>query len=258
MEVVRRDWTALAHEVQRELYRRLFAGEPVEAYLRQVIGEVAAGRRGRPSRVPQDVAQGRTRVPGAAAPRRGSPQTRRGKPRRRRARNLHAAGGDRLRDHRGRTGAGRRLFTGRSTTSTTSNVRSGPSRNRCWPPCTATSARYAATNASSSCSDDARAMAVSQRNGLTTRRPSLVSTKCIAFVQRGPLQVVGCAQSASAGMYGLQGLVLKSAQAVEPALGSPAFDQVHQVGSHQRRNRSTELGCLDPGPDDRSLRRPKP
>ena len=45
MEVVRRDWTALAHEVQRELYRRMFAGEPVEAYLRQVIGEVTAGRR---------------------------------------------------------------------------------------------------------------------------------------------------------------------------------------------------------------------
>ena len=45
MEVVRRDWTALAHEVQRELYRRLFAGEPVEAYLRDVICQVAAGRR---------------------------------------------------------------------------------------------------------------------------------------------------------------------------------------------------------------------
>ena len=45
MEVVRRDWTALAHEVQRELYRRLFADEPLEEYLRQVIGEVAAGRR---------------------------------------------------------------------------------------------------------------------------------------------------------------------------------------------------------------------
>ena len=45
MEVVRRDWTALAHEVQRELYRRLFAGEPVEAYLREVIGEVTSGRR---------------------------------------------------------------------------------------------------------------------------------------------------------------------------------------------------------------------
>ena len=45
MEVVRRDWTALAHEVQRELYRRLFAGEPVEAYLREVIDAVTAGRR---------------------------------------------------------------------------------------------------------------------------------------------------------------------------------------------------------------------
>ena len=45
MEVVRRDWTALAHEVQRELYRRLFADEPIEEYLRAVIGEVTAGRR---------------------------------------------------------------------------------------------------------------------------------------------------------------------------------------------------------------------
>ena len=45
MEVVRRDWTALAHEVQRELYRRLFDDEPVEVYLRSVIGEVTAGRR---------------------------------------------------------------------------------------------------------------------------------------------------------------------------------------------------------------------
>ena len=47
MEVVRSDWTDLAHEVQRELYGRLFAGDPVEEYLRQMIGEVAAGRRDR-------------------------------------------------------------------------------------------------------------------------------------------------------------------------------------------------------------------
>ena len=45
MEVVRRDWTELAHEVQRELYRRLFAGEPMEEYLRQIVAEVTAGRR---------------------------------------------------------------------------------------------------------------------------------------------------------------------------------------------------------------------
>jgi DNA polymerase-2 len=43
MEAVRGDWTELAHEVQRELYARLFAGEPVEAYLRQVVAEVQAG-----------------------------------------------------------------------------------------------------------------------------------------------------------------------------------------------------------------------
>ena len=45
MEVVRSDWTELAHEVQRELYDRLFAGEPVDDYLRQVIDEVTAGQR---------------------------------------------------------------------------------------------------------------------------------------------------------------------------------------------------------------------
>ena len=45
MEVVRRDWTDLAHEVQRELYRRLFADEPMAEYLRGVVAEVLAGRR---------------------------------------------------------------------------------------------------------------------------------------------------------------------------------------------------------------------
>ena len=47
MEVVRSDWTELAHEVQRELYSRLFAGDPVDDYLRTMIDEVAAGRRDR-------------------------------------------------------------------------------------------------------------------------------------------------------------------------------------------------------------------
>jgi len=43
MEVVRRDWTELAKQVQRELYRRLFADKPVDDYLRDVV---AALRRG--------------------------------------------------------------------------------------------------------------------------------------------------------------------------------------------------------------------
>ena len=43
MEVVRRDWTALAKDVQRELYARLFAGEPVDGYLADTV---AALRRG--------------------------------------------------------------------------------------------------------------------------------------------------------------------------------------------------------------------
>lgn len=43
MEVVRRDWTALARDVQRELYRRLFAEEPVDAYLEEVVARVRSG-----------------------------------------------------------------------------------------------------------------------------------------------------------------------------------------------------------------------
>ena len=44
MEVVRRDWTELAKRVQRELYHRLFAGEPVEHYLAQVVDNLRQGR----------------------------------------------------------------------------------------------------------------------------------------------------------------------------------------------------------------------
>jgi DNA polymerase II len=44
MEAVRGDWTALAREVQRALYARLFADEPVEAYLRGVVADLRAGR----------------------------------------------------------------------------------------------------------------------------------------------------------------------------------------------------------------------
>jgi len=43
MEVVRRDWTDLAKNVQRELYGRLFRGAPVEAYLREVVAGLRAG-----------------------------------------------------------------------------------------------------------------------------------------------------------------------------------------------------------------------
>ncbi len=44
MEVVRRDWTELAKEVQRELYARLFAGEAVDAYLADVVDRVRNGQ----------------------------------------------------------------------------------------------------------------------------------------------------------------------------------------------------------------------
>jgi DNA polymerase-2 len=43
MEAVRGDWTELAKDVQRELYARLFADEPVEAYLRGVVAELRSG-----------------------------------------------------------------------------------------------------------------------------------------------------------------------------------------------------------------------
>ncbi|MGE0803123.1 MAG: DNA-directed DNA polymerase [Lautropia sp.] len=43
LEVVRRDWTALAKQVQRELYRRLFADQPVDAYLADVVRQVRSG-----------------------------------------------------------------------------------------------------------------------------------------------------------------------------------------------------------------------
>jgi DNA polymerase-2 len=43
MEVVRRDWTQLAKQVQRELYRRLFADQPVDAYLADVVKQVRNG-----------------------------------------------------------------------------------------------------------------------------------------------------------------------------------------------------------------------
>ncbi|MGA2778713.1 MAG: DNA polymerase II [Steroidobacteraceae bacterium] len=43
MEVVRRDWTALAKQVQRELYQRLFADQAVDAYLADVVRRVRQG-----------------------------------------------------------------------------------------------------------------------------------------------------------------------------------------------------------------------
>ncbi len=43
MEVVRRDWTALAKQVQRELYARLFAGQAVDAYLTDMVKRVRNG-----------------------------------------------------------------------------------------------------------------------------------------------------------------------------------------------------------------------
>jgi DNA polymerase-2 len=44
MEVVRRDWTELAKQVQREMYARLFDDRPVEEYVRQLVADLRAGR----------------------------------------------------------------------------------------------------------------------------------------------------------------------------------------------------------------------
>ncbi|MGB5890422.1 MAG: DNA polymerase II [Thermoanaerobaculia bacterium] len=44
LEVVRRDWTALARRTQRELYERLFFDRPVEDHLRQVVADLREGR----------------------------------------------------------------------------------------------------------------------------------------------------------------------------------------------------------------------
>lgn len=44
MEAVRRDWTDLARQVQREIYLRLFGDRPVEGYLREIVRDLRAGR----------------------------------------------------------------------------------------------------------------------------------------------------------------------------------------------------------------------
>jgi DNA polymerase II len=43
MEVVRRDWTALAKQVQRELYQRLFTDQAVDVYLSGIVRQVRNG-----------------------------------------------------------------------------------------------------------------------------------------------------------------------------------------------------------------------
>lgn len=45
LENVRTDWTRLAREFQQELYGRVFAGEPYQDYLRELVRAVQAGER---------------------------------------------------------------------------------------------------------------------------------------------------------------------------------------------------------------------
>jgi DNA polymerase II len=44
MEVMRRDWTALAKRVQRELYQRLFADQAVDVYLAEIVRQLRNGK----------------------------------------------------------------------------------------------------------------------------------------------------------------------------------------------------------------------
>ena len=43
LETVRSDWSPLAKQFQQELYRRTFAGEPVDDYIRQLVDQVYRG-----------------------------------------------------------------------------------------------------------------------------------------------------------------------------------------------------------------------
>ena len=61
MEAVRRDWTALAKEVQRELYARLFADRAGRGLPARRRGPPARRRARRPARLPQGAAQARPR-----------------------------------------------------------------------------------------------------------------------------------------------------------------------------------------------------
>ncbi len=98
MEVVRRDWTDLARQVQRELYERFFAGRAVEDYLSDTVEALRAGELDSHAGLSQGAAQGPRGVHhGDSAPRR------------RRAQAQERAGrADRLRHHPQRTGAGER------------------------------------------------------------------------------------------------------------------------------------------------------
>ena len=155
MEVVRRDWTALAHEVQRELYRRLFAGEPVEEYLRAIIGEVTAGRRDGQlvyhKALRKEADDYRAQAPHVVAARKqaaaqpGEPSSWRSV-----IDYVITVEGPEGRPPSGSTG---------SIMNTTSSVRSARWQSRCSPLPAATSARCAATNASSSCSERNRVQA---------------------------------------------------------------------------------------------------
>jgi DNA polymerase II len=44
MEAVRSDWTDLARQAQRELYMRLFCGQPVEDYVREIVSKLRSGQ----------------------------------------------------------------------------------------------------------------------------------------------------------------------------------------------------------------------
>ncbi len=44
LEIVRTDWTALAHRFQRELYRRIFLDLPFKEFVRETLADLLAGK----------------------------------------------------------------------------------------------------------------------------------------------------------------------------------------------------------------------
>ena len=122
MEVVRRDWTALAKRVQRELYQRLFTDQPVDAYLAEIVASVRRGELDEELVYHKNLRKehGRVHRHDAAA-------------RRRRAQVAQGARQiDPLRHDHGRRRAARQPIRIRSIASTMWRNRSSRSRSRCW------------------------------------------------------------------------------------------------------------------------------
>jgi len=105
MEVVRSDWTALAKQVQRELYQRLFTDQPVDVYLSDIVKAVRDGAWTTCSCIARACAKARQPTP----PPRHHTSSPRASHRRPRARG--SAGSHRVRADHGRPRADRQYST---------------------------------------------------------------------------------------------------------------------------------------------------